>query len=81
MLAVLVSIKGVSAHLLPSDILCAAVDVCLLESEIPGNPPTQVAVKRLKYEALRHRRDLDRFFKEASMLRKLRHRCVFSLVL
>ena len=61
--------------------LCAAVDVCLLESEIPTNPPTQVAVKRLKYEALRHRRDLDRFFKEASMLRKLRHRCVLFLML
>lgn len=31
-------------------------------------------MKRLKYEALRHRSDLERFFKEAAMLKSLRHR-------
>ena len=50
-----------------------AVDVCWLASE-NDTPPAQVAVKRLRYEALRHKRDLERFFHEAATLRKIQHK-------
>ena len=35
----------------------------------------KVAVKRLHYQALRSKKDLDCFFKEAALMRRIQHRC------
>ena len=39
-----------------------------------GHPPTIVIVKRLQRQALLDKMDLERLFREAAILKRLRHR-------
>ena len=54
------------------------VEISWLHSEDGSKPPHKVAVKRLRPEMLRHRKDLQKFYSEAALLRKLKHRCHIS---
>jgi len=46
----------------------------MLDNLDPSCPMAEVAVKRLKLASFRKRQDLQRFFQEGAMLRKIRHK-------
>jgi hypothetical protein len=66
--ALLIETKGVYSALI------VAVELCILDNLDPNCPVADVAVKRLKLASFRKRQDLQRFFQEGAMLRRIQHR-------